>query len=450
MPPTSNRSPLLGPAIRVTVPEPAPTDRWPIEDLVGAYGIAAKPRSLDTRGWLPPDVSVYVCSIGDVGWLRGAPVPEFSDGAGRTYRDPELARRISICEAVERYAGLYSRPAPVITATGRELGSRALALDEVARCSAAESRRSDCPVVAPDLDAPIRWTEAMELTSQEHRLIPLMMARMCPPVMPAERFWLSMSTGCALHRTPTRALLGGLYEVIERDSISVAWLRRLPLPRLDPAAVSTDVAEIVAWFGDRHVTLHLFDATTDVAVPAVLCVVESPNDRRVSQVIGSAAGFDVPGTALKAVLEATVMIAPLSGRIRIPRRYRDFTDPMAGAANMARASRRRAFSFLIDGAAQRATSRPYDRTFGSPDAELAHVLDVLRSLGMTAYATDLTPPEVAAAGYTVVQVQVPALQPASLAPQMQYRGHPRLRHPHPAADGVPRQRDLNRWPLPIS
>ncbi|GIJ12067.1 YcaO-like family protein [Micromonospora andamanensis] len=430
--------------------QPAPADRWPIEDLVGAYGIAAKPRSLDTRGWLPPDVSVYICSIGDVGWLRGASVPEFSDGAGRTYRDPELARRIAICEAVERYAGLYSRPAPIITATARELGSRALSLDEVARCSAAELRRPDCPVVLPDPDAVIRWTEAVELTNEEHRLIPLMMARMCPPVMPAERFWLSMSTGCAIHRTPAQALLGGLYEVIERDSISVAWLRRLPLPRLDPAAVSTDVAEIVSWFRDRHITVHLFDATTDVAVPSVLCVVESPNDRRVSQVMGAAAGFDVPGTALKAVLEATVLIAPLSGRIRIPRRYRDFADPMAGAANMARASRRRAFSFLLDGAGERDTSIPPGRQVGSPEAELAQVLNVLRQRGMTAYATDVTPPEVAAAGYTVVQVQVPALQPASLAPQMQYRGHNRLRHPHPATGRVPRQRDLNRWPLPIS
>jgi hypothetical protein len=42
------------------------------------------------------------------------------------------------------------------------------------------------------------------------------------------------------------------------------------------------------------------------------------------------------------------------------------------------------------------------------------------------------------------------LQPMSLVPLAQYRGHARLRHDHPAATGPQRIRDLNPWPQPMA
>jgi len=405
---------------------------------------------MDTRGWLPPSVSLYATSIGDIGWVRGAEMPSLIGGAGRTVNNPVLARRIAICEAAERYGDMYPGPVRPITATGRELGRRALPLDEVARCSSDELRRLGCRLVLPDPNAEIRWIEGIELTSREPRFVPLTMASMLPPATRDECFWLSISTGCAIHRTQVAALLGGLYEVAERDAISVAWLRRLALPRLDPTAVSAEVDQIVSWYRDRDITVHLFDATTDVPIPSVVCVVEAPHDARVSQSIGCATGFDLSSCVLKAVLEATGLYVALTERNTTPRRYRDFTDPIDGAVYMARPSRRKAFAFLLDGLDERPSTRPGTRTFSSPEDELAHVLALFRARGMEVYAVDLTPREVKAVGYTVVQVLVPALQPASLNPGVQYRGHTRLKHDHPAAAGVQRIRDLNRWPLPLS
>jgi ribosomal protein S12 methylthiotransferase accessory factor len=424
--------------------------RLGIEDLAGPYGVVGKPRSVDTRGWLPPGVYVYLSSFHDVGWLRGVSVLPGIDGAGRSFGDPALARRIAICEALERYASVYVQPVEIIVATARELGHRGLPLEDVARCSSAEIRRPHFPLVPPDPDARIRWTEGVELTSREPRLLPLIMTRMIPPASRSENFWKPMSTGCALHRNQVRALLGGLYEVVERDAVSVAWLRRLALPRLDPAAVAPEVDGIISWYRDRDVVVHLFDATTDIPIPSVLCVVESPHDAGMSQYIGSATGFDVHATTLKAVLEVTVLYGALVQRTKTLRRYRDVAEPIEMAAYMARASRRKAFSFLLDGIEERPLSRPAGRAFSSAEDELAHVLRLFRERGMAVYATDLTPREVEAIGYSVVQVLVPALQPASLHPLVQYRGHARLQHDHPAATSAQRRRDLNQWPLPMS
>jgi ribosomal protein S12 methylthiotransferase accessory factor len=415
-----------------------------VVDLAGPYGVSDTPRRVDTRGWAPPGTSVYIARLRDTGRWRA------SDGAGRTFKDSTQAQRIAIYEALERYASIHARPAAPVVATGRELGDRALPLTEVARCSPAELRHPDFPLVPPSVDARIRWSECIELTSGEPRLLPLRMTHMLPSASRDEEFWMQISTGCAIHRTQLAALLAGLYEVVERDAIAVAWLRKLPLPRLDPAAAGAEVDEISAWYRDRHITVHLFDATTDLPIPSVLCVVESPYDQRVAQVIGSATGFDLRATTLKAVLEATLLYAALAERTRLPRRYRDVVEPVVNSAYMARASRRPAFSFLLDGAEDRPLSLPVGRGFASTEQELGYVLDLFRTRGMAVYATDLTPREVEAIGCTVVSVVVPALQPASLKPLVQYRAHPRLRHDHPAATGAQRVRDLNRWPLPLA
>jgi ribosomal protein S12 methylthiotransferase accessory factor len=395
-------------------------------------------------------VTVYTATVGDLGSLRGAEVPEGLGGAGRTFKDPVLARRIAICEAVERYAMLYPRPVIPVVASGRELGGRALPLSDVARCSSTELRRSDHHFIRPDPDAKIRWTEGVELTSGEPRLVPLLMAHMVPQMARGEFFWMPMSTGCAIHRTQVTAVLAGLYEVVERDALAVSWLRRLPLPRLDPALISDEIEEIVSWYHDRDIAVHLFDMTTDIPIPSILCVIESRNDTRATQNIGSATGFDVRNTVLKAVLEASALNAVLSERTRIQRRYHDFSDPLAAAAYMALPSRRRAFSFLLDGADDRPLGQPAARAFGSPEAELAHVLGLFRARGFEVYAVDLTPREVETIGYSVTQVIVPVLQPATLQPLVQYRGHARLTHDHPAATGPQRIRDLNQWPVPMS
>jgi ribosomal protein S12 methylthiotransferase accessory factor len=422
---------------------------WRIEDLVGPYGVVGEPRLLTAPGWLPPGLSVFVAGLGDLGALRGAPIPGDTNGVGRALHDPTLARRIAICEAAERYSCLFGKPVKPIVATSRELGTDALSLDDVPRCSVTELRRPDIPMILPDPDAQIRWTQAAELTSGRSRLVPLTMARMLPPELPGEHYWMTISTGCAIHRTRTRALLSGLYEVVERDALAVAWLRRLALPRLDPATFVPDVEEMLAWYAERGVTVHVFDATTDVPIPVVLCVVDAPHEKRVSQCLGAAGGADVREAARKAVLEAAPAHAALGARPTAPRRYRDFNDSLAGPAYMGRPGRRRAWSFLLDGAAGRRSARPAVAEFANDEQELAWVLGLFREREIAVYATEVTPREIESVGYTVMQVLIPALQPVSLHPIVQYRGHARLTHDHPVAAGGATPR-LNRWPLPMS
>jgi ribosomal protein S12 methylthiotransferase accessory factor len=446
--PILRRRRTLSTQVRQSIPDGG---RWAIEDLVGPYGVVREPQRGDTRGWLPSWVSLYAAASGDVAKVRGQdiPGPPGVGGAGRGVRDPALARRVAICEATERYAMMHTRPFPPVVASWRELSGDALPLEAVARCSPAELRRPGCPVAAADPDARIRWVESVELTGGGPRYVPLAMSHMLPPESPGEMFWLPISTGCAIHRTPVTAVLSGLYEVVERDALALAWLRRLALPPLDPAVFPARLTEILAWYRDRRVAVHLFDATTDVPIPTVYCVMSAPHDPRVAQNVACASGFDPGEAATKAVLEAGAVRAALNERITTPRRYRDFREPIEGAVYMCRPSRRRAFGFLLDGADRRPPSRPAGRAFATPEQELGHVLRLFRTRGMAVYAVDLTPREVESIGYAVARVIIPALQPMSLLPLAQYRAHARLRDDHPAATGPQRIRELNPWPQPM-
>jgi ribosomal protein S12 methylthiotransferase accessory factor len=50
---------------------------------------------------------------------------------------------------------------------------------------------------------------------------------------PSEMFYYPISTGCASHVSLERALLGAILEVVERDAISIIWLQKLVLPRIE-------------------------------------------------------------------------------------------------------------------------------------------------------------------------------------------------------------------------
>ncbi|WP_279581071.1 YcaO-like family protein [Fodinicola feengrottensis] len=420
------------------------------ESLVGRYGIVDNIVRIDTRGWLPPGTAVCASSCG-----YPARLPPFNGrgaksvlGAGRAVDDAQKARTIAIWEAIERYSAIrYSGNS--ITATGQELGDSALSLADLPRISAAEARRPGCPIHLPDPGAPIRWAPAYETTSGTVRLVPTVVVEHLPVKNPAEKFWLPISTGCAIHQTTSKAILGGLMEVVERDALATAWLRKLPLPLLDPEILDEPARRFREWYRRRGATLHLFDATTDLGIPVVLCVLDIPHHPRISQLVASACGFDVAETATKAMLEAGGIYRLLLDRPR-QRRYADHHAVSDNAVVMGAPSRRRAFRFLLDGLDRRPTSKIHSRAFADDASALDDVTATLAAHAMQIYMVDLTPPELAPLGCAAVRVFIPALQPMSLNPFVQYRGHSRLRDPHPAASSRTRMRDLNRWPQPMA
>lgn len=140
----------------------------------------------------------------------------------------------------------------------------------------------------------------------------------------------------------------------------------------------------------------------------------------------------------------------------VPDSPADFRAMEDGARYMGAADRAPAFAFLLDqagtGAGRPALAEaPPDALPAAPGLALRRLVSGLAAAGMRAVVVDRTPDELAGAGLTAVNVIVPDLQPLSLHPRAQFKGHPRL-YEAPARMGyrVLAQEELNPWPQPFA
>jgi ribosomal protein S12 methylthiotransferase accessory factor len=89
--------------------------------------------------------------------------------------------------------------------------------------------------------------------------------------------------------------------------------------------------------------------------------------------------------------------------------------------------------------------------FASDSDRLGYLIGLLADKGLPVYAVDISTRELASIDHSAVRVVIPGLQPMSLRPLVQYRGHARL-YDAPVRMGMralPESR-LNRWPQPVS
>jgi ribosomal protein S12 methylthiotransferase accessory factor len=425
-----------------------------VEALVSPYGVVSHVgRRRPARGlegctpWLAPvgsGLTEYDRRFANEHGHRRA-------GAGVDAHDPDRGRLIAIAEAAERYAASDFIGAPVRWARACELDGAVVGLASVPRCSARELAVDGCPLAPIDPEARIRWVHGTDLVTGALTWIPAVMAcyRLQYP-QAGERFWYRISTGYAVHTDPVEALVRGVCEVIERDVIAVAWLQRLPLPLVTARERSELIDDLLRWCERHFIQTYLFDATSDLGVPAVYCLQITEFDTRLRQSVSCATGRTMTAASEKALLEVLRYRVPRLDPPKPPEEFRDFSGIADGAAYMGRPEMASAFDFLVDDAHLR-VAPPRSPLPEEPVEALAAITRTLADRGMRAVAVDRTCTELADVGLTAICVVVPELQPMSLHPLAQYRAHPRL-YEAPPLMGLRSvgEEELNPWPVPFA
>ncbi len=347
-------------------------------------------------------------------------------GAGADL-DAETAWIKAVAEGAERYCTMAHDEDDFVVASGRDLGEQALDLRTVPRCSDREYADPACPLRPADASQPIRWALGYSLVDGCERYVPAVMSHLYVKPRPAERFWLPISTGVAAHTNPIRALVVAICESIERDAITLTWLLRLPLARIDlTPPLDGDLEAHLSVQRHSLVQHHLFDATTDIGIPTVYAVQVRSGHPRLSQYVNCATDFDVAAACAKTMREAAPAQVVLQTPHPLPDRVTDFTHLQDGAVYMGRPERRRAFDFLLRGRTRR---RLDEIQIADPRDDLARLellVNRLRALGTDAVAVDLTTDEVRQGGLWVIRVVVPGFLPMSPVHRARFLGHPRL------------------------
>jgi ribosomal protein S12 methylthiotransferase accessory factor len=371
------------------------------------------------------------CETGDLAFSAAGAIRRVGSGSART-RDAALAAALG--EAVERYsAAVPPEPDALLVGSASELGSRAV---DPARFTLFSREQYDDPEFpyrpfTPTTD--VTWTRGFALPGGEPVLLPAQLVYLsdaygAEPV----RIASSTSNGLACHATPEEAVLSGLLELVERDAFMIVWANRLSLPRLSweqDEELRAFEAAYLAPTGLRHASV---DLSCFWGIPTALGVVRSDQPATAALGVGASAAPTIQEAVWRALDEACRVQAWAS----------ELLIACPGRAFTADASDVRAFDDHVHYYADH--RRAEAAAFLDASTEIVEVADVaalrgesvgaltaevtqrLAAHGTSAYAVDVTAPDVRAAGMAVARVVAPDLCPLEADHRARFLGGRRL------------------------
>ena len=235
-----------------------------------------------------------------------------SSGKGST---AEQAEASALCEAVERYSGVYHgdevrrraryedfaagealHPNEVMLYSDRQYGMA----DEI------NARRSRFNYVPAQFDPAVEmeWTPVWSLTAGRHRWLPTAMLYFSMPAEGRNPYCGADTNGCAAGNTLTEAVLQGFYELAERDAFACWWYNRASLPEIDLDSFDDGyLSRTREYYGSFRREVWLLDATNDLGIP-VFVAVSRRTDKEAEDVLFAAGAHADPRiAALRAVCE---------------------------------------------------------------------------------------------------------------------------------------------------
>jgi thiazole/oxazole-forming peptide maturase SagD family component len=355
-------------------------------------------------------------------------------GAGYS---PEAALQSAIGETLERYAAsLYDEQALPL-ATWKELPN-AIHPEEFSLFSAKQYKQPGFLYRPFREDTPIRWSKGKDLVSGEEVWVPAAMVYIpYRRIREETNITVSLTTGLAAGPTWEHAILTGLYEVIERDALAVAWLCKIP-----PCEVSAELIAANPTFSrvfpqNSGLTYRFFDMSLDIPLPVTLAMIENVENGRTMLRMGSACRRNPLAAMDKALLEATQCFPYIRALVK----DHPFDDAVADFTTIDTFQKHAVFytkypqmrkqvGYIMDpeaGSQLEMRSTPSHSTLATAIAldkadtarDLEAVIASLQANGLRAIGVDLTTPDLRMLGVRVARAVVPGL--VHLTGNHQYR-----------------------------
>lgn len=209
----------------------------------------------------------------------------FESGYGRA-EEAEKSELIAILEAVERYAGHCPRAGQATLRgsypdlVGRHGADHVADPRRFILHGEAQYRDPSFTLRRFDLELEFDWCWGHSLVSGEPVLVPEQLVYYRTETkadQSVNRFVFDSSNGCSLGGCFEEAILCGLYELVERDAYLTAWYARQPLRRISSASISDPRSRgLIERSWAEGYEIHLFDMSTDTAIPAVWAMIVDP------------------------------------------------------------------------------------------------------------------------------------------------------------------------------
>lgn len=424
-------------------------------------GVVAKPSPLVPANMSDKKYKIFASRLGNLSAIdkkirmwNGQSL-EFSSlaGAGSDI-DEKYAYFKAIAEALERYSNCLLHESEYITASAIELGDSAINWKEIAKPSVSELKQANS-TRAFNPNAKIRWIKSLNILTMEQKYVPITITHLYPKQWTSERFYWPISTGTAVHTDIYEAILRGIYEVIERDSIALTWLLKL-----SPRRINFNEAEIKTSFSDieervsNSEEFRYYDVTTDLDIPVIYLRRFRLDHPHATNLVTCACNNDVASAIRSASREsASTSIMFDNGQVKPPENAKDCVNIEDGAAYMGLPKNAKSFEFFDHGG-NISFSELAAKSFQSNSSSKQQLVELLRKLkirNIDVFVSDITTDELNDVGLRSVKVYIPKLMPMSTVSECQYLGHPRI-YEYAASMGMGSidESFLNKEPQPFA
>lgn len=254
-----------------------------------------------------------------------------SKSAGKG-RSDEQARVSALCEALERYSGVFNgdeirrvarfsdfepgealHPNDLMLFSDRQYGMRA----EIAQ---KQYRFYRLPDEDFDENAQVEWAPVWSLTRQKH--VWMMVYQLYFSYDPFyntshegvqlnRNFANPDSNGAAAGNTVAEAFVQGFMELVERDAYAIWWYNRLRYPEVDIASFNDPyLDEAVKRYAEKYNRkLWVLDITNDFGIPVFVAISQRFDKEKQDICISAGAHFDPHIALLRAVCELNQYIS---------------------------------------------------------------------------------------------------------------------------------------------
>ncbi|HEY2073632.1 MAG TPA: TOMM precursor leader peptide-binding protein [Gaiellaceae bacterium] len=246
-----------------------------------------------------------------------------SGGKGRT---DAQARAGAICEAVERFDGVFRGDERRIRATYAELGDEALHPEQLLCFSDAQYENRDAWNAVQetnfhtvprrlDPDLAIDWSPVWSLGRERSLYVPTAYCYFGHPEIRDHFFTACDANGHAAGNTIEEAILQGTMELVERDAASIWWHNRVRRPAFDLDSLDEPyVAALRKHYSTLGRDLWALDLTTDLGIPVVVALSRRIDNPVEDVVFGFGAHVDPRMAALRALSETNQFLPAVSDR----------------------------------------------------------------------------------------------------------------------------------------
>ena len=247
--------------------------------------------------------------------LRG-----LSGGKGASVTQAKVS---GLCEALERYSGMFGGDERVVRGRLDRLGSKAIHPNACMGFSDDQYRRRDEKTDFPpsrytmvpqpfDPTREVSWTRLWSLTHDEERLLPTAYAYYGHPEF-KDLWCMPDSNGCASGNTLEEAVLQGFMELVERDAVALWWYNRLPRAEVDVDSFEIGyLRQVQEHYARMGRSLYVLDITSDFGVTTLACVSARLSAPTEDIVVGFGAHFDPKVALLRAVTEVNQFLPSVS------------------------------------------------------------------------------------------------------------------------------------------